>query len=235
MFVLASKDEDALVMTEGERRVASSPRREDGAKRSVLPWYALGAALFIRGADHGIFAIWVVTSRPEWTRLFDVGALYGFVDGTIALITVALLARSVSSGAPRLLGAMTFADGVGRLATSAALIAFPGISTGLITTLSLFGAVGAAVGGLGVLAMTVWLIARVRAGRSWRVATDALFDPLAAAALVSFIVAYTLFATPPATSDALRTMAVSVSGILAGVFLIASWGAVHAATHLERT
>jgi hypothetical protein len=233
MFVLASKDEDAHVMTEGERTVASPPRREDGAKRGVLPWYALGAALLFRAADHGIFAIWVVTSRPEWARLFDVGALYGFVDGTIALITVVLLVRSMPSGAPRLLSAMTFADGVGRLATSAALVAFPGISTGLITTVSLFGAVGAAVGALGVIAMTVWLIARLRAGRSWRVASDALFDPLAVAALVSFIVAYTLFANPPATSDGLRTVAVGVSGVLAGVFFIASWGAVHTATRLE--
>jgi hypothetical protein len=219
-------------MTEDERRSASPPRREDGAERWVLPWYALGVALLLRAADHGIFAIWVVTRRPEWTRIFDVGALYGFVDGAIALITVALLARFVRGGAPQLLAAMTFADGVGRVATSAALLAFPGMSTGLITTLSLFGAVGASVGTLGVIAMTVWLIARLRARPSWRVATNALFDPLAAAALVSFMFAYTLFLNPPATSDALRTIAVSVSGVLASVFFLASWGAVHAGRRL---
>jgi hypothetical protein len=81
--------------------------------------------------------------------------------------------------------------------------------------------------------MTVWLIARLRAGPSWRVATNALLDPLAAAALVSFIFAYALFLNPPATSDALRTIAVSVSGVLAGVFVFASWGAVHAGRRLE--
>ena len=188
--------------------------------------YLLAGTLLLRGADHGAFAAWMLMRRPGWTEIFDTGALYGLVDGTLGLLTFALLMRLVPSGAPRLLATMTFVDAVVRLAAGVALRTLPGIPVVLVTTVSFFGAAGAVVAGLGVVAMGAWLIARLRGGRSWSIDTDALFDPLAAAALVSFVVGYTLFMHPPATAAALRTFAVAVSGSLAVVFLIASLGAI---------
>lgn len=188
--------------------------------------YLLAGTLALRGADHGAFAAWVLTRHPGWTEIFDTGALYGLVDGTLGLLTFALLMRLAPAGAPRLLATMTFADAVGRLVAGVALRTLPGIPVVLVTTVSFFSAIGAVVAGLGVVAMFAWLIARVRGGRSWSMDTDALFDPLAAAALVSFVVGYALFMHPPATAAALRTFAIAVSGTLAVVFLVASVGAI---------
>jgi hypothetical protein len=188
--------------------------------------FFLAATLLLRAADHGLFAVWVLTRHPGWTDIFDTGALYGLVDGTLGLVTVALLMRLAVGGAPRLLATMTFIDAVGRLVAGIALRLFPGIPVVLVTAVPFFVALGAVVAGLGVVAMAVWLVARLRAGRGWSLDTDALFDPLAVAALVSFGVGYALFTKPPATSTALRAFAVAVSATLALVFFIASLGAV---------
>jgi hypothetical protein len=185
----------------------------------------LCVVLLLRGIDHGAFAAWVLNQRPGWTEIFDIGALYGLADGTLGLVTFALLLRGAPSGAPRLLAMMTLLDAIGRLVAGVALRAFPGLPVVLTTAVPFFAAVGACVAGLGVVAVTVWAIARVRGGRSWSFDTDALFDPLAAAALVSFVVGYALFMHPPATSAAWRNFAVAVSGTLAAVFLVASLGA----------
>jgi hypothetical protein len=73
---------------------------------------------------------------------------------------------------------------------------------------------------------TEWLVARMRGRRDWSTEADALFDPLAAAALVSFAVGFVLFANPPGTVEMLRAVAASASGALAVVFLVASVGAI---------
>jgi predicted permease len=107
-----------------------------------------------------------------------------------------------------------------------ALRAFPGIPHVPMAVVPLFAAIGAGVAGLGLIGLTEWLVARMRERRDWQLSADALFDPLAAAALVSFAVGFVLFANPPATVATLRTLAASASGALAFVFLTASLGAV---------
>jgi hypothetical protein len=185
--------------------------------------YALAAALMVRAADHAAFAAWVVTQRPGWTRVFETGSTYGFIDGGIGLLAGVLLVSAAPAGAPRLLSQLTFVDASGRLATALALRVFPGIPVVLVGTVSLFVAVGASVAVLGTLAMVAWLLARIR-WRPWRHDSDAMFDPIAIAALVSFVAGFQLILTPPATPDALRTIAILVSAALAVVFTVASIG-----------
>jgi len=74
--------------------------------------------------------------------------------------------------------------------------------------------------------MTVWMILRVRARKEWSRASDALFDPLAAAALLSFVMGYILFIDPPTTSAALSRLGVGATSVMAAAFLVASMGAV---------
>ena len=190
---------------------------------------ALAGTLLLRGGVHGVFAVWLITRHVGWADIFEAGSLYALVDGTLGLVAGALfasLASLASRGSPRFLATMTFADAVGRLALGFALRAFPGIPSFPVTAASLFGAVGVSAAGLGVIAMTVWFIARVRAGRRWSIRSDELFDPLAVAALISFVVGYTLLVDPPATANTLRIVAAGVSGALTLVFVVASLGAV---------
>jgi hypothetical protein len=65
-------------------------------------------------------------------------------------------------------------------------------------------AAAAATLGLGALGM--WLYARARSGPAWLKHADALLDPLALTALLSFLVAYVLILNPPGTSAALRNL-----------------------------
>jgi hypothetical protein len=95
-----------------------------------------------------------------------------------------------------------------------------------MTIVPFFAALGAGVAGLGVIGMTAWLVARAHSQRSWSKTADVLFDPLAAAALVSFGVGLVLFTDPPATVNMLRVVAASASGALALVFITASFGAI---------
>jgi hypothetical protein len=89
----------------------------------------------------------------------------------------------------------------------------------------LFGIIGVAVAAVGLVVMIAWLMRRVRAGHSWSITQDELFDPLAVAALIAFVVGYTLFMAPPTTVGALRAMGAGVCGALTLVFVVAAFGA----------
>jgi hypothetical protein len=186
----------------------------------------LAAALALRGCVNGAFGAWLILGRPGWTNVFQAGAIYAIADGVVGLITVVLIVSLTPGGLLRLLAAMTCVDAIGRLAAGIALRAFPGIPHVPMTIVPFFAALGAGVAGLGMIGMMAWLVARTRGRRTWSRSADTLFDPLAAAALVSFVVGFVLFANPPATADVLRTVAASATGALALVFLTASLGAI---------
>jgi len=184
----------------------------------------LAVALAVRGLVNGVFGAWLIARRPSWADVFDVGSAYGIVDGALGLVSVVLIVSLTPSGLLRFLAAITCADAIGRLSAGLALRLLPGIPHVPMAVVPFFAAIGAAVAGLGLIGLTEWIVARIRERRDWRLRADALFDPLAAAALVSFAVGFVLFADPPATVGALRTFAASASGALALVFLAASVG-----------
>lgn len=186
----------------------------------------LAVMLAVRGLVNGVFGAWLIARRPGWVDVFDAGSLYGIADGTLGLITVVLIVSLTPRGLLRFLAAITCVDAIGRLGAGLALRLFPGIPHLPVTVVPFFAAIGAGVAGLGLIGITEWLVARMRDRRDWQPTADALFDPLAAAALVSFAVGFVLFADPPATVAALRTLAASASGALALVLLAASVGAV---------
>jgi hypothetical protein len=186
---------------------------------------ALAAMLLLRGGVHALFAVWLLTSQPDWVDIFRIGSSYALVDGVLGLAAAALVAPLARSGAPRLLGTMTLLDALGRLALGIALRMLPGLAALPMTVVPLFGAVGLSAASLGLIAMTAWVVARVRGGHSWSIDADELFDPLAAAALISFVIGATLFVSPPSSATALRVLATSASAGLTIVFLVASVGA----------
>ena len=186
----------------------------------------LAAMLAVRGLTNAVFGAWLVARRPGWADVFDIGSLYGIADGTLGLITVVLIVSLTPRGLLRFLAAITCVDAIGRLSAGLVVRALPGIPHVPMAVVPFFAAIGAGVAGLGLIGLTEWVFARIRDGRDWQLNADALFDPLAAAALVSFAVGFVLFANPPATVAALRTLAASASGALALVLLAASVGAV---------
>lgn len=192
--------------------------------------YALAAALSMRGIVNGTFTIWLLTQHPRWVDVFRVGSTYGFVDGALGIVTVALLLPRTPSGAPPLLRATTLLDALVRLAVSVAIRALPGIPDTPITIMLFFGTLGAYAASLGVVAVAVWMVghARWRKGSStWRPGTGELFDPLAVAGLVALgVVAYAIFVGPPVTAETLRADAACVSAGFALAFLVAAAGAV---------
>jgi hypothetical protein len=196
-----------------------------GATQDASRTHVLGGVLWLRAVVHGAFAAWVVARRPEWGAIFEVGAMCGIIDGTLGLI-VAAMSRSIPTrGGPRLLAGITANDALGRLAVGALILALPATVDFPVTAVSLFGAVGLAAGGLGLIALVVWLVARIRAGHTWSLDRDALFDPIAAAAVISFVVAAVLFVRPPANDAELRVFAASVCAAVTLAFAIAAAGA----------
>lgn len=148
------------------------------------------------------------------------------VDGALGLIAVGLIVSLTPSGLLRVLAAITCADAIGRIAAGIVVLAFPGLPHLPIGVVPFFAALGAAVAVLGAIGLTAWLVARARTWREWSKNAEALFDPLAAAALVSFVIGFVLFTNPPATLEMLRAVAATATGILALVFLTASLGAL---------
>ncbi|HEY5060665.1 MAG TPA: hypothetical protein VII52_03965, partial [Gemmatimonadaceae bacterium] len=186
-------------------------------------WCLLAALLGARALDHALFATWVFRTRPGWEAIFETGATYGLIDGALAIAAGVLLILAPLEGAPLPLSTVTLVDGLGRLVTAIALRAFPGLPGFFVTAVSMFGAVGITVATLGVVALAVWAAARRR--RTGPGAFDALFDPLAIAAIISFAVGFTFLVSPPAKAPALRDVARGVCASLALVFLVASGGA----------
>jgi len=193
----------------------------DGVQRPLL-----AVALFLHAVVHASFAAWIVLRQPGWTHVFHTGTNYAFADGSLGLIVFALVLPFATRGSPRLLATLTLVDAIGRLAVGFTLREFPGLPIFPVTFVSFFGVVGGCAAALGLIAMTAWAIARARAGRTWSADSDALFDPLAAVAIVSFVIGYVLFVDPPATGAALRILAACGSGALAVVFSVASIGAL---------
>jgi hypothetical protein len=187
---------------------------------------ALAATLAVRGCLNAAFGGWLLARRPTWTGVFDVGSIYAIADGALGLLSVVMIVSLTPRGLLRFLAAVTCVDAIGRLIAGIAVRAFPGIPHVPMVVVPFFAAIGAGVAGLGLIGITEWLVARMRGRRDWSTEADALFDPLAAAALVSFAVGFVLFANPPGTVEMLRAVAASASGALAVVFLVASVGAI---------
>lgn len=192
------------------------------SERSANRWRLLAALLGARALDHALFAIWVFHTSPGWEAIFETGATYGLIDGTLAIAAGALLLAPLE-GTPLLLSTVTLVDGLGRLVTALALRAFPGLPGFFVTAVSMFGVLGVTVATLGIVALAVWAAARRR--RTMPGAFDALFDPLAIAAILSFAVGFTFLVSPPAKAPALRDVARGVCAALALVFLVAAAGA----------
>lgn len=186
----------------------------------------LAATLAVRGCLNAAFGTWLLARRPGWADVFDVGSIYGIADGALGLLTVALIVSLTPQGLLRFLAVVTCVDAIGRLTAGIAVRAFPGIPHVPMAVVPFFAAIGAGIAGLGLIGITEWLIARMRGRRDWSMEADALFDPLAAAALVSFAVGFVLLANPPGTVAMLRAVAASASGALALVFVVASFGAI---------
>lgn len=193
---------------------------------------ALAAVLSMRGIVNGTFTIWLMTQHPHWADVFRVGSSFGLVDGALGLVTVLLFLPRAPSGSPPLLRLTTLLDALVRIAVGLAIRALPGIPDTPITIMLLFAALGAYAVSLGVFAVAVWLVghARWRKGSStWRPGTGELFDPLAVAGLLALgVVAYSLFAGPPASVERLRTDAIWISGGFAIAFLVSAAGALRA-------
>ena len=192
----------------------------------------LAAALLARSVVNGAFAIWLVVRAPGWDDLFRVGSSYALVDGTFALLAAIYVDAFASHDSARLLGGITFADGVARVAAGICLRVLPGVSGFPVATVSLFGVVGLGGATLGLAALGLWLVTRWRARAQWSAHPDALFDPLAVAALISFAVGGALFLKAPDAARELRTLAGGATASLALVFFFAFLGAMtHRSSH----
>lgn len=194
--------------------------------RVTMHRYLLAGVLLLRAADHGAFAVWLLLRQPGWLDIFAVGSSYALVDGALGIIAVALLVPLAGTRAGRLLVIMNLVDAAGRIAVGSALKVFPGIPTFVVTLVSFFGIVGASATALGIGAMTVWVILRMRGRATWTIRSDALFDPLAIVALASYVVGFVLFVDPPTTSLGLATFAASAATVLAGALTLTAFGAL---------
>lgn len=186
----------------------------------------LGAVLALRGCLNAAFGVWLLAGHPSWTRVFEAGSLYAIADGALGLIAVGSIVLLTPSGLLRVLAAITAVDAIGRIGIGIVVLALPGLPHLPMAVVPFFAAIGAAVAGLGAIGLTAWVVARARTRRDWSMNAEALFDPLAGAALVSLIIGFLLFTNPPATLETLRTVAAAATGILALVFLTASLGAL---------
>lgn len=185
----------------------------------------LAGALAARGCVNAAFGGWLMAYRPGWADIFQTGSIYAIVDGVAGLITVVLIMSLAPRGLLRFLAAVTCVDAIGRIAIGVALRVLPGLPHVPMTIVPFFAALGAGIAGLGLIGITEWLVVRARGRRDWSTDAELLFDPLAAAALVSFLIGFLLFTNPPATVGTLRVVAATGSGALALVFLTASLGA----------
>lgn len=186
----------------------------------------LAAALLARGVVNGAFALWLVARPSEWDDVFRVGSTYAVLDGGFGLLAAILIDAYATTDSARFLGGITFADSIARVTVGILLRVLPGVSGFPVATVSLFGAIGVGAATLGIGALGLWLITRARAGHGWSKHPDALWDPIAVAALVSFVGGYVLFLNPPITASALRGIASGASGALSLIFLIAFAGAI---------
>jgi len=186
----------------------------------------LALALLARGVVNGAFALWLLARPSEWDDVFRVGSTYAVLDGGLGLVAALLIDVYATTDAARLLGGITFADSIARAAGGVLLRVLPGVSGFPVATVSLFGVIGVGAATLGIGALTLWLVTRTRSGHGWSKHPDALWDPLAVAALISFVVGYILFLNPPVTASALRNVAGGATGALSLIFLFAFSGAI---------
>jgi hypothetical protein len=220
-----------MVLTSQSRRSLNDGRR--GMRRAGWPARVIATTLLTRSAIHAVFALCLAVRRPGWTEVFETAAPVALIDGSVALVSAVVLASFPIAGAPRFLSAITFADGSGRLATGIALRAFPGLPGFFVTVVALFAVVGVCITALGVVAAIGWFGARRRAGRSWPTTAEELFDPLVAAAMLSFILGCFLIANPPVTAEALRRLASGAAVVLSLAFGVAGFGAMSTAKGLS--
>jgi hypothetical protein len=195
---------------------------------------ALAIALLARAITNVVFAVWLATRAPVWGEIFRVGSLYALVDGGCALAAALLVDAFARQDVSRVLGAITIADALARIATGIGLRLLPGLADFPVALLAFFAAIAAATVTLGVGALGLWLYVRAHAGFARTKHADGLLDPLALAALISFGVGYVLFLRPPATAQALRDVALGASATLSLVFGVAFVGAIVRVTGSRR-
>jgi len=184
----------------------------------------LSFVLLLRGFASLVLAAWLFTQEPGWHDLFRGVAAYALVDGILGFATATLVRSIRSEDGPHLLTAMTFTDALVRLAAGVVLLLLPGITEVPMSVVPLFGAAGAVAGVLGVIAIIAVAAAHIRHGHT--LGYEAMFDPIAAVALVSVGIGALLFTDPPATAGKLRVLVGTGGVVLGGSFLIASLGAM---------
>lgn len=194
-------------------------------QRPAIHRYALASLLLLRAVDHGVFVGWLISRQSGWLETFRAGSNFALVDGTLGILIGILIVSLAADGAGRWLVLMTLLDGTGRLAVGVALHVFPGIPASLVTIVSFFGLLGACATSLGLGAMTVWALLRFRRRSEWSRDSDALFDPLAVTALLSFAMGYILFIHPPTNVLALHHLATIAGGAMTLAFVVAAVGA----------
>jgi hypothetical protein len=185
----------------------------------------LAVAFLARSVVNAAFAIWLVTGAPGWDDVFRAGSFYAFADGTLALLTAIYVDTYATHDAARLLGGITFADGAARVAAAICIRVLPGLPGFPVATVAFFGALGAGAATLGVSAVGLWVVTRWRTRGHRPTHPDALFDPLALAALISFVVCGALFVRVPDAAAELRVLAGGATAALALVFFVAFVGA----------
>lgn len=190
--------------------------------------FALVVTLLLRACVNAAFAVWLFTRAPVWLDIFSAGAAYALADGTLGLIAGLLLVRQQPFDAPAQFVGMILADAILRCGVGIVMLAFPGIPHFPITLVLFYAALGVWAAGAGVIAMTAWFVAHEREKHMNRLPSraHALFDPLAVAGLIAFLLAgYAFIMGPPATAESLRIAAGATCGALALVFFVAALGA----------
>ena len=195
---------------------------------SVSRAFALVVTLLLRACVNAAFAVWLFARAPVWLDIFSAGSAYALVDGTLGLIAGLLLVRQQPIDAPPQLVGIILADALLRCGAGIVTLAFPGIPYFPITLVLFYVALGVWAAGAGVIAMTAWFVAHEREKDTSRPPSrvHAVFDPLAVAGLIAFLLAgYAFIMGPPATAESLRFAAGATSGALGLVFLVAALGA----------
>ena len=102
--------------------------------------------------------------------------------------------------------AMSFVDAIVRVCLGITIIELPAIAELPMTSVALFGVVGATAAFLGGIAILSWAVAHHRRRREHSIAYEALFDPIPVIALVCIVVGARLIIDPPAAAEQLRPL-----------------------------
>ena len=190
----------------------------------------LALPFLARGAASAGVAAYVLRDHLKWDEIIHAVSRYALIDGALGLVVVAVLvARGIAPRFP-LLTALTAADAVLRVGLGIVLHAVPAIADIPMTLVPLFGAIGLTSVALGLVALTVWLLAHHRYHRMHRRGIAALFDPLATIGGLSIAVGWLFFVNPPSSATELRDVIATAGFVLAASYVVSAVGALMSVT-----